>query len=85
MVAVGGTNPTVVLQGGGTGGVALKDGTANTRLLVDATTGVRIVPLQTAVPPNNGEMTVQATSDTQLTFRYKGSDGIVRSATLTLT
>lgn len=35
-------------------------------------------------PPRKGELTVQATSDTSLTFRYRGSDGVVRSASLTL-
>lgn len=35
-------------------------------------------------PSRKGELTVQATSDTSLTFRYRGSDGIVRSASLTL-
>lgn len=84
VVATGGINPTVVLQGGGTGGVALKDGTTTTRLKVDADYGVRITPLSFAVPPTIGEMTIQATSNTQLTFSYKGSDGVVRAATLTL-
>lgn len=32
----------------------------------------------------NGRLTIEATSDTQLTFSYRGSDGIVRSASLTL-
>ena len=31
-----------------------------------------------------GRLTIEATSDTQLTFNYVGSDGIVRSNTLTL-
>lgn len=35
-------------------------------------------------PPGRGQLTVQATSDTSLTFRYRGSDGVVRSASLTL-
>ena len=32
----------------------------------------------------NGRLTVEATSDTQLTFSYRGNDGIVRTATLTI-
>ncbi len=36
-------------------------------------------------PPESGDLVVEATSDTSLTFRYRGSDGIVRSASLTLT
>jgi len=35
-------------------------------------------------PANNTELVFQATSDTSLTFKYKGSDGTVRSASLTL-
>ena len=35
-------------------------------------------------PANNGELIVEATSDTSLTFKLKGSDGVVRSAVLTL-
>lgn len=37
-----------------------------------------------SVPTVNGELTVEATSNTQLTFRLKGTDGTVRSASLTL-
>ena len=35
-------------------------------------------------PANNGELIVEATSNTSLTFKLKGSDGVVRSAVLTL-
>lgn len=35
-------------------------------------------------PANNSEMMVQLTSNTQLTFKVKGTDGTVRSVTLTL-
>ena len=45
-----------------------------------------VVKLQaTATPPSNGDMTFELTSDTSLTIKVKGSDGIVRSATLELT
>lgn len=36
-------------------------------------------------PSDKGTLVIEATSDTTLTFRYKGSDGVVRSAALTLT
>ncbi len=36
-------------------------------------------------PQVRGTLVLEATSDTSLTFRYMGSDGIVRSASLTLT
>jgi hypothetical protein len=35
-------------------------------------------------PSSKGTLVVEATSDTSLTFRYMGSDGVVRSASLTL-
>jgi len=37
------------------------------------------------IPSNILEMTVEATNDSTLTFRYKGSDGVIRSGTLALT
>ncbi len=41
-------------------------------------------PPASATPPNNGDMEFQLTSNTTLTIKVKGSDGVVRSATLTL-
>lgn len=41
-------------------------------------------PSTTVTPTDNGTLMVEATSNTQLTFKYKGSDGTVRSNTLTL-
>ena len=38
----------------------------------------------TVTPANNGEFVIEETSNTVLTFKMKGSDGTVRSATLTL-
>lgn len=35
-------------------------------------------------PANNGELVVEATSNTTLTFKYMGDDGVVRSGTVTL-
>lgn len=43
-----------------------------------------LTPAASSVPTVNGELTVEATSNTQLTFRLKGTDGTVRSASLTL-
>jgi hypothetical protein len=42
-------------------------------------------PTSSATPANNGQLVVEATSDTSLTFKYKGSDGVVRSGSITLT
>ena len=41
-------------------------------------------PPASITPAVNGDLTVEATSNTQLTFRLKGTDGTVRSASLTL-
>lgn len=42
-------------------------------------------PAATHTPTVNGELAVEMTSNTLLTFRLRGTDGTVRSATLTLT
>jgi hypothetical protein len=41
-------------------------------------------PSASLTPPNNGDLRIEATSNTTLTFKYKGSDGTVRSGTITL-
>ncbi len=41
-------------------------------------------PPSSYIPSANGDLTVEATSNTSLTFRLKGTDGTVRSASLTL-
>jgi hypothetical protein len=41
-------------------------------------------PSASVDPSSNGQLVTQATSNTSLTFKYKGSDGVVRSASLTL-
>ena len=41
-------------------------------------------PGSSVTPAENGEMMVEATNNTTLTFKLKGSDGTVRSGTITL-
>lgn len=41
--------------------------------------------LSSITPINNGELVFEATSNTTITVKYKGSDGTVRSGTITLT
>ncbi len=41
-------------------------------------------PGSSVTPSANGDLSVEATSDTTLTFKFKGSDGTVRSGTITL-
>lgn len=43
-----------------------------------------ITPPASITPATNGDLTIEATSNTTLTFSLKGSDGVVRSASLTL-
>lgn len=43
-----------------------------------------LYPPGSVTPLTNGELRVEATSNTVLTFRFKGSDGTVRSGTITL-
>lgn len=41
-------------------------------------------PPASATPANNGDLVIQATSNTSLTFKLKGDDGVVRSGSVTL-
>lgn len=42
-------------------------------------------PAASVTPGNNGDLMIQCTSNTSLTFKFKGSDGVVRSGSITLT
>jgi len=46
--------------------------------------GLTWAPRTSVTPLTNGDLTVEATNDTTLTFKYKGSDGTVRTGTITL-
>jgi hypothetical protein len=52
----------------------------------DLVTGgnLTIKPSASITPTVNGELTFEATSNTSLTVKFKGSDGVVRTTTLTL-
>lgn len=43
-----------------------------------------LLPAASATPANNGDLVFERTSDTSLTLRLKGTDGVVRSVALTL-
>ena len=47
-------------------------------------TNITLTPPSSVTPASNGQLTFEATSNTQLKIKYKGSDGVVRSVTLTL-
>lgn len=46
--------------------------------------GLVQLPPASATPTNNGELVFQLTSNTSLVIKVKGSDGTIRSTTLTL-
>lgn len=46
---------------------------------------LHLFPISSINPVTNGEMVFQLTSNTQLEIKVRGSDGVVRSASLTLT
>lgn len=41
-------------------------------------------PAASVTPAANGDLVIEATSNTTLTFKLRGTDGVTRSATLTL-
>lgn len=53
--------------------------------LIDAPNGKVEALAASITPPRNGDLAIEATSNTTLTFKLRGTDGTVRSATLTLT
>ena len=90
----GGTvNPTTLREGGVAAVVQTDIGTAPNEIPLNQYLGemaymnaeaVVIQPQASAVPNGIGDMVFQLTSDTSLEIKVKGSDGTVRSVTLTL-
>lgn len=54
------------------------------KVKVDSVNGLVQTPPASATPAVNGELVFQLTSNTSLVIKVKGSDGTVRSTTLTL-
>lgn len=52
---------------------------------LDVNGAIGFTPGSSVAPVDNGDVVIEATDDTTLTFKLKGSDGTVRSATLALT
>lgn len=67
------------------------DATKYASLTVDSAGKLKIAapliltPPASITPASNGDLTIEATNNSSLTFMLKGSDGVVRSASLTLT
>lgn len=51
---------------------------------LDVNGTIGFTPGSSVTPVDNGDVVVELTNNTTLTFKAKGSDGVVRSATLTL-
>ena len=51
---------------------------------IDFNKDVTFTPSASVTPASNGDLMIEATNDTTLTFKFKGSDGTVRSGTITL-
>jgi hypothetical protein len=66
------------------GRVLVFDGSIATNLRDMRMRSIVLTPPASVTPANNGELMVQATSNTQITFKLKGSDGTVRSGSITL-
>lgn len=88
-----------MLDGGGVGGLTLASRHPDAGIWFDTWFGsagyvsngmwyfarqIHIHPGSSVTPYNNGDITFEFTNDTTLTFKAKGSDGVVRSASLTL-
>ena len=53
--------------------------------ITDTGLPVLLRPTASATPTRNGDLTIEATSNTVLTFKLRGTDGTTRTGTLTLT
>ena len=54
------------------------------KLKIDSSAGLVVAPPASNTPTSNGDMVFELTSNTSLKIKVKGSDGTVRSTTLTL-
>lgn len=45
---------------------------------------LKLAPDSSITPASNGDLVIEATNNTTLTFKLKGTDGVVRTGTLTL-
>jgi hypothetical protein len=73
---------SITIQQAGNGSIVFGQNGA-IRAKVNAA-GFNIVPLGSATPSSNGDLAFEATSNTSVKIKLKGSDGVVREAQLTL-
>jgi hypothetical protein len=81
----GGSGQALVLQSGTSFQIYTNNQLATAQMTVDANGNMILRSSATpATLANNGELTVNATSNTNLRFSYRGSDGTTRVANITL-
>jgi hypothetical protein len=61
-----------------------KPDTNDWKVIINSSGAIRQKAPSSVTPLDNGELVVEATNNTTLTFKLKGSDGVVRSGSLTL-
>ena len=61
-----------------------KPNVSNWQIRIDSSGNLRTTPTSSVTPTKNGEFVVEATNNTTLSFKLKGTDGVVRTGTLTL-
>lgn len=74
------SNPLLLVDGGGKVGIG--ESSPDYRLDVNGTFG--FTPGSSVTPVDNGDVVFELTNNTTLTIKAKGSDGVVRSGTITL-
>lgn len=75
-------NLDLVAKGGGA--TRIKDGSSVVRIQADIQNGISFYPLSSSIPSTVGQLTVATASNTSLVFKLKGTDNVVRTATITL-
>lgn len=93
-LAAGQTNQTVIgynATGSGSDSTTINNtSTTLTKIngaaghVLEVVGGLTIAPPASITPANNGQLSFQATSNTSVTLKLRGSDGVVRSVSLTL-
>ena len=71
---------SIVFRNGATNRMTLGMGTGD----LDLSGAIQFAPSSSETPTNNGDVVFELTSNTTLTIKAKGSDGVVRSGTVTL-
>lgn len=77
------STPTTVFSVGPTGDVTAS-GTITTSGMIRSSSDIVFMPASTITPTINGQVTIEKTSNTSLTFKLKGSDGVVRTGIVVL-